>query len=319
MTAGIAPLRPLMSVPRWFHKGVVLGLGVLIGAFFVPGMVDRLASYPVTVTGVLLTTVAATAIGVLFLTRVRGYDRQLALLCSIPGGQAELLAIARETVERDYVVALCHLLRVALIFCSVPLVLALAEGRDAVAESNRVLRAMPSLFDLPPAVLLQFVGLAVGGFGLARLVRLPIPHLLGPMLASLVCHLAGWIALPRIYEFVFLAQVTIGGAVGARLGQVRVGELRRYFVDALMNLAIIIAVFGLGVTVILQLVTVDPVDLVLAFVPGGLYEVTMLSLVFGFDVAFVASHNLARILLVLGSIPFLPLGAARADAGDRPR
>ena len=86
-----------------------------------------------------------------------------------------------------------------------------------------------------------------------------------------------------------------------------------------MNLAIILAVFGLGIMVILQLVTVDPVDLALAFVPGGLYEVTMLSLVFGFDVAFVASHHLARILLVLGSIPFLPLGAARADDGDRPR
>ena len=43
----------------------------------------------------------------------------------------------------------------------------------------------------------------------------------------------------------------------------------------------------------------------LAFVPGGLYEVTLLSLIFGFDVAFVAIHHGTRMLFILFSLPLV--------------
>jgi uncharacterized membrane protein AbrB (regulator of aidB expression) len=43
----------------------------------------------------------------------------------------------------------------------------------------------------------------------------------------------------------------------------------------------------------------------LAFVPGGLYEVTLLALVFGFDVAFVAFHHTVRTMMIFMSLPIL--------------
>jgi uncharacterized membrane protein AbrB (regulator of aidB expression) len=45
----------------------------------------------------------------------------------------------------------------------------------------------------------------------------------------------------------------------------------------------------------------------LAFVPGGLYEVTLLALVFGFDVAFVAFHHTVRVMLIFLTLPALAL------------
>ena len=53
------------------------------------------------------------------------------------------------------------------------------------------------------------------------------------------------------------------------------------------------------------LVEIEFLDVMLAFVPGGLYEVTLLSLIFGFDVAFVAIHHATRMLFILFSLPFL--------------
>ena len=41
----------------------------------------------------------------------------------------------------------------------------------------------------------------------------------------------------------------------------------------------------------------------LAFVPGGLYEATILALIFGYDVAFVAFHHLVRVLFIFVSMP----------------
>jgi len=43
----------------------------------------------------------------------------------------------------------------------------------------------------------------------------------------------------------------------------------------------------------------------LAFIPGGLYEVTLLALIFGFDIAFVAFHHTVRVMMVFFGLPFI--------------
>ena len=43
----------------------------------------------------------------------------------------------------------------------------------------------------------------------------------------------------------------------------------------------------------------------MAFVPGGLYEVTLLALLFGFDVAFVAFHHTVRVVMIFMSMPLI--------------
>ena len=73
---------------------------------------------------------------------------------------------------------------------------------------------MQGLFALPGTTLAVFVLTALAGYGLARLARLPMPHLLGPLGLSLILHVSGLLDVPRISEFVILAQVSIGGAVG---------------------------------------------------------------------------------------------------------
>ena len=77
-------------------------------------------------------------------------------------------------------------------FLSTPLLLALIEGQTAVIQSNERLTTMPGLMDLPPLNLF-FVSIALVGFGVARLLRLPMPHLLGPMGLSITAHLSGFL------------------------------------------------------------------------------------------------------------------------------
>ena len=47
-----------------------------------------------------------------------------------------------------------------------------------------------------------------------------------------------------------------------------------------------------------SIIGMDYLDVMLAFVPGGLYEVTLLPLILGFDVAFVAIHHGTRMLFI---------------------
>ena len=305
ISATIRPLRPLLRVPRWFHIFVVLGVGVIVGGMFAPETLAQMLNWIFTVSGMLFASVLATAAGYLYLTRRRGYDPALALFCALPGGQAEVILISREYVDKDYVVALCHLVRVVFIFCSVPFALALLLGDGAVEASNRVLGELPGIADLEYPTLLQFAAVAAVGFAIARLVRTPIPFLLGPMLLSMGLHVAELIAIPRINEFVLLAQISVGGAVGARLGQVEFGVLAGYLRDALANVVLVTSIFVASAYLIAGWVDFGFFDLMLAFVPGGLYEITLLSLVFGFDVAFVAIHHSVRMLSLLFALPWL--------------
>ena len=302
--ANLPRLQPHLGVARWFHIPVVLGLGVLIGSHFTSDIISQAVRWSDTVLTMIIVTIIVTMAGFFFLTKIRGYDRLTAFLCSVPGGQAEVLIMAREQVEKDYVVALFHLIRVAFVFISTPLLLAFIQGTEAVTDSNQKLASMARLWDLSSSQLSAFLGIAITGYIIAKILRLPMAHLFGPVILSTLAHGADLIQIPRIFEFVMLAQLAIGGAVGARLSQVRFAELLVYLRDATANTIMILTLYFLAALLMVQLTGLDLLSLWLAFVPGGLYEVTLLALIFGFDIAFVAFHHTARILLIFITMPF---------------
>jgi len=315
----VTRLQPHLGVARWFHKPVVLGLGVLIGATFNQSVLAQAEKWSLTLVAMVLTTLVVTVIGYQFLRRFRGYDPRLAILCSVPGGQAEAIAMAREMVDRDYVVALFHLVRVVVVFVSTPLLLRLIEGQAAIDKSNVALLTMPSIIDLPVMDIIIFILLGVVGMLMARGLRIPMPFLIGPVGLSTLFHLMGWADLPRVNEFVILAQLAIGGAVGARLAKVPFRELLGYLKDACANTAVILSAYLLATVVIAKTTGISFLAAWLAFVPGGLYEVTLLALIFGFDVAFVAFHHTVRVMLIFLSLPTLAfrLGGDSSKARDQ--
>jgi len=151
--------------------------------------------------------------------------------------------------------------------------------------------------------MLSFIGIAIGGYLLGRIIRLPMPHLLGPVLLSAGCHALGIVNIPRIFEFVMLAQLAIGGGVGARLAQVKFAELMVYLKDAMINTTMILTLYFSAAVLIAYGLGITVLEVWLAFVPGGLYEVTLLAVIFGFDIAFIAFHHTIRVILIFLTMP----------------
>jgi len=310
----IRPAQPWLGVPRWFHIPVILGLGVIVGGAIGPGFIGSVLIWWPTTLVVIVATTIATTIGFLVLWRLRRRPWLQALLSAVPGGQAEVSVIARDYVEKDYAVVLSHLVRVTFIFLSTPLILALVEGQAAVEQSYQAQDNLPGLLELPPRRIIEFLAMAFGSYALARLIRMPMPHLLGPMLVSLVLNALGWVETIRLDEFVLLAQVTIGGQIGARLSRVPFREVVSYLIDGLMVSVVTLSIYtGFAVAVALML-DMRLLDAYIGFVPGGLYEVTLLSVLFGLDVAFVAFHNTLRVVLIYVG---LPLVLARTQLAER--
>ena len=296
-------LKEAMGIPRWFQIGIILGIGTLVGANFQPNSLELMSRWIPSVLSMFIATIVATAIGLTYLTRLRKYEFNLALLSCIPGGQAEMILISRELTEKDYVVALFHLVRVTLVFCFVPIMLAFVQGMEAVRSSNINLATMPSILDLDIKTLFYFATISIMSLPIAKYVRLPMPHLLGPLAVSSILHITGLIALPRINEFLILAQMTIGGIIGLRLASVNFNEIAKYLKDAILSALLVVSAFTLMAILTALILDVQFLQMLLAFIPGGFYEVTLLSLIFGFDVAFVAFHHSIRVILVFLLLP----------------
>ena len=296
-------MRPAFEIANWFYLPVIIGICVLIGTNFTPAIFETAQNWLLTVSIMIVATIIVTGIAFQFLTKVKQYEPKQAFLCSIPGGQAEALVIAREMVDKDYIVALFHLVRVAIVFISTPILLTVIEGSQAIQRSNKILQQMPSITELSLTQIGLFMVLCISGYVGAKIIRLPMPHLLGPIFLSSFMHFSGLLELPRIHEFVILAQMTIGASVGARLAHISLYELKSVFFDALLTSAIIMLTYLTVAILITHLAGVSFLSIWLAFVPGGLYEATMLALIFGFDVAFVAFHHLVRVILIFVSMP----------------
>ena len=164
-------LKEAMGIPRWFQIGIILGLGTLVGANFQPNTLELVSTWIPSVLSMFIATIVATAIGLIYLTKLRKYEFNLALLSCIPGGQAEMTLISRELTEKDYVVALFHLVRVTLVFCFVPIMLAFVQGVEAVRSSNINLAAMPSILDLDIKTLFYFAAISIMSLPIAKYVR----------------------------------------------------------------------------------------------------------------------------------------------------
>ena len=309
----IKTIRGNLGIARWAFVPVMLGLGTVIGSNFDPNVIANLSSSLPTVLAMFGATILATSLGMLYLVRLRKYDFYTAFFGCIPGGQAEAVLLSRGIVEKDYIVALFHLVRVALVFLATPIVLGMVQGAEAVKASNITLREMPSILDVELNILIVFIFVSVIGFPIAKLLRIPMPHFIGPVLLSSILHIFGVIELPRLSEFIILAQLVVGGSVGARLAKVPILEISGYLFDAIINSLIVMSVYGISALALNLLIGIDLLKLLLAFIPGGLYEVTLLALIFGFDVAFVAFHHTIRVILVCIGMPVVVTYMKRRD------
>ncbi len=303
---GLFPgLRPQLHVTRWMFISTVLGLGVLVGAAFTPQILSQAAAWWQTVLAMMVATFVATSVGMIYMILVRKRDPIVSLLGCVPGGQAEVIMLAEELTDKVYVVALFHLIRVAMVVTITPLVLALVTGMEGLEASASFQAGLPHIWDLPLSTLGIFVGCALIGYPLALMLGLPMAHLFGPMALSAGLHIGGFVEIPRISEFVLLAQVVVGGGVGAKLAKVPIMEILGYVFDGIVNASLVLATYIGMAALMVAIFGLSFMHTLLAFIPGGLYEVTLFALIFGYDVAFVAFHHVVRVLMIFFALPVL--------------
>lgn len=302
--APIAMAQPLRTV-------MVAVLGVMLGSGFTPEILARLDEWAVSLASLVGYIALAGGAGLLYFRRVCGYDRVTAYFAAMPGGLSEMILVGGEMGGDARRISLAHASRLLIVVLSIPFAF---RWLDSLEPGDRPPAGLP-IDAIPPLDLGILALCGVVGFVLARAAKVPAAAVVGPMLASAVVHLAGWTQASPPIELVAAAQVAVGAAIGARFAGTDLRLVLKTLVQSLGATAILVSVtllFAGGLGLMLDL---DARALVLAFAPGGLAEMSLIAIALGADAAFVATHHIVRIVLIVVLAPAAFRLMGRRDPG----
>jgi membrane AbrB-like protein len=245
----------------------------------------------------LLTTIFCVAIS--YITHRRtGISMASSVLGNIPGGLAQMVLLTEEIEDADVtVVTFLQMIRVLTVVFSVPFI---ADGIGAMpGGASPIIASGPQ--DLAAAI--PAILAAPLGAGLASLLKLPIPCLLGPIFATTAAVLIGGPAPPVPPPLMGLALIFFGTYFGLIINLESMKKLGKVFPYAIGGSAALLAFTYLIARGLTLLTPATLLTGFLATAPGGLSEVGVVALSLHADVAFIMAYQLFRLFSILLLVP----------------
>jgi uncharacterized protein len=287
-------------IPDGLRDMVLAILGLMIGSSIHQGTLAHISRWPISMAAVAIYVGVVITAMYHFLRRFAGFDPVTAYFAASPGGILAMTVIGRAFGGRERSIALTHAVRVVLvlfiIIFSYHLLLGVDAGHAASTAHAVRLTGWQSL-------ILTAIGAAGWFFG--WLLRVPAGAMLGPLILVAVVQLLGVTFPPLPPHLLLLAEAVLGSGIGADFTGVTPRELARVMAASLavtLGMLILSLLFSLA----LRPLTGLPLDMLfLALSPGGLTGVSLVALALGIEPAFVAAHNLLRVLLILIAGPLV--------------
>lgn len=280
------------EIPGPLRTVMVAVLGIMLGSTFSPELADQLASWGAGI-GVMAGVIAILmVVGIAYLRGVAGYDPVTAYYSAAPGGITSMSLIGESLGADLRIVSLGHATRILVVVSTIPLWYRLAEHVEVPVVPNMGMAL--SALTLEEAGVL--IALGVVGVPIAKLLRIPTPGLIGPMILSAITHLLGWVEIGPPNELVAAAQVVVGAAIGCRFVGLSFREVRTIMAHAAAVALLYVAVAAIAGWLSAPFVGVSQTAMVLALSPGGLAEMSLIALAIGIETAFVSSMHILRIM-----------------------
>ena len=282
--------KKLPKLSRWVRLVSMSIIGAMIGSRFSPELFTLLPQFWISGLALIPFILLAHGGNYAIMRGLGGYDKLDAYFAALPGGIIDSAALAEEAGADLRVVTAQHFIRIILVVTSIPLLFLFIKG-DAVGSLAGLSLATTDYDFIDIALLFA---IALTGLFIGQLTKLPVSHMLGPLLLSLALSVGGVVEIAIPPWLGHAAQFTVGTALGAQFS----GVSRRLLVRGLgMGLLaggymlLLAAAFAL---VLVQFVPADFGAMFISFAAGGLAEMSLIALSLNFNPVVVALHHLVR-------------------------
>lgn len=268
-------------------------LGLAVGASITPAVLGQIPSMAVSLMFVPAFIVVIGAVGYPLFRYGFGMDHATAWYGAMPGGLQDMVLFGEEAGGDARALSLIHATRVLAIVTVAPFLLSHYLSADLTAPPGRPASGMD------PWQIVVMVLTAFAGWRIAVRVGLFGASILGPLILAAILTLAGVIQSRPPSEMIWAAQFFIGMAIGVKYTGITARELR-----VIVRAGLVYSAFLAGISLVffemVSLTGVAPaLDAFLAFLPGGQGEMVVIAIMMGADLAYVVSHHLLRIVIVI--------------------
>lgn len=271
-------------------------LGVAVGASLTPALFGRLDEMALSVALIPVFTALIVLVGYPFFRRM-GFDHPTAYYCSVPGGLQDMAIFGEEAGGNIRALALVHATRVLVIVSLMPVLLTLIWGIELSGPPG-----VPAA-EVAPQEFVVMLFCAVFGWWAATRVGLFGAAILGPMIVAGVASMTDLLHARPPAEVMQFAQFFLGLGIGVKYAGITSEELRRY-VGASLGYCLLLAVLSvIFAEIVIQTGLAAPLEAIMAFAPGGQAEMVLLAIIAGADMAYVVTHHLTRVVLVITLAP----------------
>lgn len=268
-------------------------LGVAVGSSITPDILQRLPAFAGSLAFVPVFIAVIGLVGYPLFRFVFRFDHATAWYSAMPGGLQDMLVFGEEAGGNVRALSLIHATRVLVVVTVAPMVMTAWWEVDLTRVPGR-----PAV-ETDPIEILLMIAAGVAGWKGAERIGLFGASILGPMILTAVLSLGGLITHRPPAEMIWAAQLFIGIAVGVKYSGITWRELR-VDVSAGLVYALLLAAISLAFIEAVHLSGLAPGrDAFLAFLPGGQAEMVVVAILAGADLAYVVSHHLTRIVLVI--------------------
>lgn len=296
-----------ISGRRWYLPNVAANVarpfvGILAGSAFTYTVVQSIPGWWDVIVVLILYSLLMTILGWWFLRRFWGYDSVTAFFSSAPGGLGEFALLGASLGADVRRLVLLHAARIVTVVFTIPFAVQYflhpeIDLTRAVAVSHG-----PAGTWIDYAIL---IACGAVGFVIGCPFRKIGGIMIVPMLLSAAVHATGLTEVSPPSWLIALAQVVIGSIAGSRFAGIGWRELHTTVAQGVLWAVVLIATAMLAAWACTLFSDATLAGLVLAFAPGGLVEITIVAYAIGFEVAFIVTLQLVRIVAVLLMSPVI--------------
>jgi membrane AbrB-like protein len=274
-------------------------LGVAVGSSITPELLGRMPEIASSLAFVPLFIATIAVVGYPLLRHGFGLDPVTSWYSAMPGGLQDMLIFGEEAGGDPRALSLIHATRVVVLVSCAPVLMQFLWGLDLSVAPGQPMSS------ISPGQIAIMVAAGLIGWKFFERIGLFGASILGPMILTTALSLAGVIETRPPAEIIQAAQFFIGIAVGVKYVGITSSDIRVNVVAGVLYSVLLGAIsFGFFI-VITRLELALSLEALLAFLPGGQAEMVVIAIIAGADLAYVVTHHIFRIVIVVLFAPVI--------------
>ena len=291
----LAGLKIIM--PRLALSSVLILLGLYIGNYIDQNLFNQMLDWIWTTLIMLIYIIISIYVVSKYLQKFSGYQEKASIFSAAPGALGPLIILAEYEKSDLSQVATSHLIRLIIIITVFPFIIVSSSDQEALIINDYNYMSQDHL-----NLALLIIGSLILIFVFDK-IKVPAALLSGTLVASGILQITEVASYKLPETSINFCLLVLGASVGCRFANKTVKEIANNSLHSIVATAILVILGLLAAYIANFFVENNLMTLILAFCPGGIYEVAVIAIAFDLEPDFVAFHHIIRLLFILFTVP----------------